>query len=103
MKKSFSENKRASLFSFVAFFVLFVLVAFCIAHPAYATDLFAAGKETIKNTAGEDSAVETAMLASGAVGAAVLGFTTRNWLAAAGGFAGGMIFWEVIKPLVGLA
>jgi type IV conjugative transfer system pilin TraA len=86
--------------------LLFLLVAtsifLCFASPSFATDLFAGGKATIKSTAGDDSAAEMAMLTAGALGAAATGFMTRNWFAAIGGFAGGMIFWEVIKPLVGL-
>ncbi|CAH6877502.1 type IV conjugative transfer system pilin TraA [Vibrio lentus] len=72
-------------------------------QPTLAADLFAAGKTTIKETAGDGSAVENAILAAGAIGAAAGGFMSRNWLGAVGGFAGGMIFWEVVKPLVGLA
>ncbi|WP_045589820.1 type IV conjugative transfer system pilin TraA [Vibrio vulnificus] len=85
------------------FLLLATLLVLGFATPSFATDLFAGGKATIKSTAGDDSAAEMAMLTAGALGAAVLGFTTRNWFAAIGGFAGGMIFWEVIKPLVGLA
>lgn len=74
-----------------------------VTNPALANDLFATGKATIKATAGDGSAVENAILGAGAVGAAAGGFMSRNWLGAVGGFAAGMIFWEVIKPLVGLA
>ncbi|AYV25004.1 type IV conjugative transfer system pilin TraA [Vibrio mediterranei] len=74
-----------------------------LAQPALAADLFATSKSTMKDTAGTGSGVEMAIFVVGALGAAVLGFTTRNWYAAVGGFAGGMIFWEVIKPLIGLA
>lgn len=85
------------------FFTAVTLLLLCFASPSLATDLFAGGKATIKSTAGDGSAVEMAMLTSGALGGAVLGFTTRNWFGAIGGFAGGVIFWEVIKPLVGLS
>lgn len=87
----------------VLFLLLVTFLLLCFAAPSFATDLFAGGKATIKSTAGDDSAAEMAMLTAGALGAAVLGFTTRNWFASVGGFGGGMIFWEVIKPLVGLA
>lgn len=79
---------------------LFVII---VSTPSMSADLFAAGKQTIKSTAGNGSAAEMAMLTAGAFGGAVTGFATRNWFGAIGGFAGGMIFWEVIKPLVGLA
>ncbi len=46
---------------------------------------------------------ETAMLGFSALSAAVVGITSRNWFGAVGGFAGGMMFWETVKPLVGLA
>ncbi|CCN50852.1 IncF plasmid conjugative transfer pilin protein TraA [Vibrio nigripulchritudo MADA3029] len=81
--------------------VMLSLITLCA--PSMAADLFQAGKETIKDTAGDGSAVENAILAAGAIGAVAGGFMSRNWLGAAGGFGGGMIFWEVIKPLVGLA
>lgn len=79
------------------------LFALCMTHPALAEDIFTAAKATIKDTAGTGSGVEMATLAFGALGAAIGGFTTRNWYVAGGSFAGGMIFWEVVKPLVGLA
>ena len=80
------------------------VLAFVAAHPALAADdMFAAGKEVIKVSAGKGSTVETAMLGSGLFAAAVTGFVSRNWMAAVGGFAGGMIFWNVAAPLVGLA
>ncbi len=100
MQMQVSQQKNMSTFMMM---VVVALLAFCIAQPSLAADLFADGKDTIKDTAGSDSAVEMAMLTAGALGAAVLGFTTRSWYAAIGGFAGGLIFWEVIKPLVGLA
>ncbi len=71
-------------------------------HPALAVDMFASGKTAIKDTVGSDSTVETAILASGVVGAALTGFITKNWIGAIGGFAVGMIFWSVAAPLVGL-
>jgi type IV conjugative transfer system pilin TraA len=96
----FINQRHVNHFIFVTVTILFLL---SIAAPSLATDLFAGGKTTIKDTAGEDSAAEMAILTAGALGAAATGFMTRNWFAAVGGFAGGMIFWEVIKPLVGLA
>ncbi len=78
------------------------IIAVTISNPALAADLFTDAKGTIKDTAGDGSAVENAILAAGAIGAVAGGFMSRNWLGAIGGFAGGMIFWEVVKPLVGL-
>jgi len=74
-----------------------------VTQPALAVDLFANGKDAIKETVGSDSTVETAILASGAVGAALTGFISKNWIGAIGGFAVGMVFWSVAAPLVGLA
>jgi len=85
------------------FFAVATFLLLCFATPALATDLFAGGKATIKSTAGEDSAAEMAMLTAGSLVAAVTGFTTRSWFGAISGFAGGVIFWEVVKPLVGLS
>lgn len=83
--------------------LLLAVILFGIAAPSLSADLFSAGKATIKSTVGDGSAAEMAMLTAGAFGGAVTGFATRNWFGAIGGFAGGMIFWEVIKPLVGLS
>ncbi|KFA94990.1 type IV conjugative transfer system pilin TraA [Vibrio sp. ER1A] len=96
MKNTSSSYKNALVFS--AF-----LITLTILHPAFAADLFSGAKTTIKETAGDGSAVENGILAVGAIGAAAGGFMTRNWMGAVGGFTAGMIFWEVVKPLVGLA
>ncbi|MEG3223301.1 type IV conjugative transfer system pilin TraA [Vibrio gigantis] len=73
-----------------------------ITHPALAADIFASGKQAMKDTAGKGSSVETAMLGTGLVGAVITGLMTRNWFAAVGGFIGGSILWNVGAPLVGL-
>ncbi|CAH7260214.1 type IV conjugative transfer system pilin TraA [Vibrio lentus] len=87
--------------------LLLCVAAVCVlaAEPAMAaaTDLFASGKDMVKKNAGDDSGIETAMLGFSALSAAVVGITSRNWFGAVGGFAGGMMFWETVKPLVGLA
>ena len=87
--------------------LLFGMATLCVlaTEPAMAaaTDLFATGKEMVKKNAGDDSGIETAMLGFSALSAAVVGITSRNWFGAVGGFAGGMMFWETVKPLVGLA
>lgn len=84
---------------------LFLLLTFGFfaTQPALAADIFASGKAAIKESAGKGSAVETAILSSGLVGATVTGFMTRDWLGAVGGFFGGNILWTVAGPLVGLA
>ncbi|MEZ9692390.1 type IV conjugative transfer system pilin TraA [Vibrio lentus] len=79
------------------------ILSAALVQPALAADLFATGKDMVKETAGDDSGIETAMLGFSALSAAVVGITSRNWFGAVGGFAGGMMFWEVVKPLVGLA
>lgn len=96
-KQLFKQKAIVKTAAFIA------VAAIAVTQPALATDLFAAGKTIINETAGDGSAVENAILAAGAIGAAAGGFMSRNWLGAVGGFAGGMIFWEVVKPLVGLA
>lgn len=90
--------------SFLGAALMLGVLALVTAHPALAADdIFASGKEIIKAAAGKGSTIEMAMLTSGLFVGAVAGFTTRNWMAAVGGFAGGMIFWNVTAPLVGLA
>ena len=84
-------------------FALFVVCAVFAAQPVLAADIFAAGKTAIKESAGTGSMVETAILGSGLIGAAVTGLMTRNWFGAVGGFVGGNILWKVGAPLVGLA
>jgi type IV conjugative transfer system pilin TraA len=99
MIHSFNQEtqKRITWFLFaLAIGLLFVT------QPALAEDLFASGKDSFKASAGEGSMVEMAVLGFGLLGAAVLGFSTRNWFAAVGGFFGGMLFWEVGTGLVGL-
>ena len=86
--------------------LLIGVAVFCVLasdHTLAATDLFASGKDMVKKNVGDDSEVESAMLGFSALSAAVVGITSRNWFGAVGGFAGGMIFWETVKPLVGLA
>jgi type IV conjugative transfer system pilin TraA len=84
-------------------FVLFIACALLATQPALAADLFATGKTAIKESAGKGSTVETAMLGTGLIVSAITGLTTRNWMAAVGGFVGGNILWSVGAPLVGLA
>ncbi|MGR5096757.1 type IV conjugative transfer system pilin TraA [Vibrio maritimus] len=98
MKNASSSYKNALTISGI----LIVLSLF-LSNPVFAADLFDGAKTTIKDTAGDGSAVENGILAVGAIGAAAGGFMTRNWMGAVGGFTAGMIFWEVVKPLVGLA
>ncbi|MEZ8862561.1 type IV conjugative transfer system pilin TraA [Vibrio sp. 10N.247.311.51] len=98
-KLNISPRWRANVITAITLSSILLLIT----QPALAVDLFAAGKTTIKDTAGDDSAVENAILGAGAIGAAAGGFMSRNWLGAVGGFTGGMIFWEVVKPMVGLA
>ncbi len=104
-QKTLNANVRNGLKKVALCATAATVAAVVINNPALAAanDLFASGKDAVKATAGDGSGVETAMLSFSAIASAVLGITTRNWFAAVGGFAGGMIFWEVIKPLVGLA
>ena len=101
--KTTSSNKRQAL----PLLTIAAVAAVVLSEPALATstatDLFASGKEMVKKSAGDGSGVETAMLAFSAVTAVVGGVTSRNWFGAVGGFVGGMMFWELAKPLVGLA
>ncbi|WP_017188046.1 type IV conjugative transfer system pilin TraA [Vibrio harveyi] len=78
------------------------LSALLVTEPVLAKDLFAAGKETLKGTAGKGSVIETAMLGTGLAGAVVTGLMARNWFAAVGGFIGGTVLWNVGAPMVGL-
>lgn len=96
-----TPHARGRVLLLLGMATLFVLTT----EPAMAaaTDLFATGKEMVKKNAGDDSGIETAMLGFSALSAAVVGITSRNWFGAVGGFAGGMMFWETVKPLVGLA
>ena len=71
-------------------FALFVVCA-VLQPTVLAFDIFAAGKTAIKESAGTGSTVETAILGSGLIGAAVTGLMTRNWFGAVGGFVGGNI------------
>ncbi|MFS1904481.1 type IV conjugative transfer system pilin TraA (plasmid) [Vibrio lentus] len=101
--KTTSTKKRQAIPLLAATAVAAVILSEPAFAAATATDLFASGKDMVKKTAGDGSGVETAMLAFSAISAAVVGITSRNWFGAVGGFAGGMMFWNVVKPLVGLA
>jgi len=83
--------------------VAITCIFIAVTQPAIAADLFVSAKTAIKDTAGTGSGVETAILAAGALGGAITGFMTKNWVGALSGFATGMIFWSVAAPLVGLA
>ncbi|MFA0630600.1 type IV conjugative transfer system pilin TraA, partial [Vibrio sp. 10N.222.49.A3] len=48
-----------------------------ITQPALAADIFASGKQAMKDSAGKGSAVETAMLGTGLAGAVVTGLMSR--------------------------
>jgi type IV conjugative transfer system pilin TraA len=79
-------------------------LAVVAAHPAFAADdLFAGAKDAIKVTVGEDSGIEMAIMTVGAIAAALTGFVTKNWIGAIAGFTIGVIFWNIVSPMVGLA
>ncbi len=82
--------------------VLVAIGALTLLMPnlAAAADLFTAAKTDIKDTAGTGSGVEMAILALGGIGALVFGFMSKNWVGAIGGFAVGVIFWNVITPMI---
>lgn len=71
-------------------------------QPALAADLFVTAKTAIKESAGTGSGIETALLGAGLLGGVITGFMTKNWVGGMGGFAAGMIFWNIAAPLVGL-
>ncbi|CAH6836462.1 Pilin [Vibrio chagasii] len=102
--KTTSTKKRQAIPLLAATAVAAVLLSEpALAEGTAASDLFASGKDMVKKNAGDGSGVETAMLGFSAISAAVVGITSRNWFGAVGGFVGGMMFWELAKPLVGLA
>ena len=86
----------------VAFTIGLAVSAILVTQPALAADIFASGKQAMKDSAGKGSAVETAMLGTGLAGAVITGLMTRNWFASVGGFVGGSVLWNVGAPLVGL-
>lgn len=89
-------------FGLIGFIALMVTVAFVVANPVQAADLFTNAKADIKDTAGTGSAVEMALLAFGGIGAIAFGFMSKNWIGAITGFGVGVLFWNVITPMIGL-
>ena len=82
---------------------LFVMMIF-MPSTAFAagTDLFKATKEEIKASAGRDSGLWFAITVIGLAVGAITGFVTKNWAAAVGGFAVGMIFLNAAASVIGL-
>lgn len=99
MKNPSVSTANIGLMSFIA---LMVILALAVANPVHAADLFTNAKTDIKDTAGTGSAVEMALLAFGGIAALAFGFMSKNWLGAIGGFAVGVLFWNVITPMIGL-
>ncbi|HIF9334017.1 hypothetical protein ACPV30_18310 [Photobacterium damselae] len=87
----------------MALFALLAVAMMFVPDMAYATDMFAAGKEQIQASTGKDSTLWFSMTLVGLAFAAVLGFTTKNWFAAIGGFFIGMIFMNVAAGIIGLS
>ncbi len=52
----------------LAFTLGLAVSAILVTQPALAADIFASGKQAMKDTAGKGSSVETAMLGTGLVG-----------------------------------
>ena len=82
--------------------VAFIALMVFFAGNAHAIDLFASGKEQIKTTTNSESTLYLAMMVIGLAAAAVTGFVTKNWFAAIGGFAAGVIFVNVAMGIIGL-
>lgn len=82
----------------------FVFFAACLTSisPAFATDLFAGGKDTVTNTIGDGSSGEFYMLAAGLIGGILVGIMQKNWVGGIIGFFVGVVFWEIGKGIVGL-
>ncbi len=75
---------------------------FASVMPAWADDLFASGKETVKSTVGTDSSGEFYILVAGLIGGIIVGIIQKNWVGGIIGFFVGVVFWEVGKAFVGL-
>ncbi|WP_154723950.1 type IV conjugative transfer system pilin TraA [Vibrio cyclitrophicus] len=69
---------------------------------AFAADLFAAGRQDIIDNVGTGSVVELAILSVGGVGALIFGYLSKNWVGAIGGFAVGVIFWNIASTYIGI-
>ncbi|MGR5187293.1 type IV conjugative transfer system pilin TraA [Photobacterium damselae] len=104
LSHSFSMTPTQKKIAFFAVLALTAVVLMLIPHSAWAvgTDMFSAGKDQIKGSAGKDSTLWFAMTVVGLAVAAVTGFITKNWFAAIGGFFAGMIFLNVAAGIIGL-
>ncbi|EEZ39047.1 hypothetical protein [Photobacterium damselae] len=95
-----AKNKNIIMTALLA---LFPVAMTFVPDLAYAADMFAEGKQEIIDSTGKDSTLWFSMTAVGLAFALVLGFTTKNWFAAIGGFFIGMIFMNVAAGFIGLA
>lgn len=84
----FTLTQRQKLF----LLSLFVLSLFLIGNPAYAADIFAGGKQEIKDATSDDSTLYYALQGSAIAASAWFGIQQKNWFGAIGGFAVFQIF-----------
>lgn len=71
---------------------LFVLSLFLIGNPAFAADIFAEGKQDIKDATSDTSTLYYALQAFAICASAIFGVQQKNWFGAIGGFAAFQIF-----------
>ncbi|GAB6264295.1 type IV conjugative transfer system pilin TraA [Photobacterium sp. R1] len=82
---------------------LLVLVGTLLAlEPAFAADIFAGAKATIKDNTDSNSASYMAMTVAGLSVSAIGGYMTKNWVGAIGGFLTGIVFTNIAMTIVGL-
>ncbi|MGL5472196.1 MAG: hypothetical protein ACRDCT_29140 [Shewanella sp.] len=86
----------------IGLFIICVVATLILSWDVHAADPFAPAKSEIVDTVGTGSTAQFALLVVGLISAAIVGFLTKNWGAAIGGFIVGMIFINVALKVVGL-
>ena len=95
-------NTKTFQSSFMLRAYVFIAAWLASVCPAFATDLFAGGKDTVTKTIGGGSSGEFYMLAAGLIGGIIVGIVQKNWIGGIIGFFVGVVFWEIGKGIVGL-
>lgn len=86
----------------VATFSVALAISMGMAKMGYCDDLFADGKDVIKENVGADSTANFTILVWGLLGATFVGLTSRNWTAAIVSFVVLLIFFTLGGDIVGL-
>ncbi|MBY7933086.1 type IV conjugative transfer system pilin TraA [Vibrio furnissii] len=98
MKSTSVQNKTMAN---LALFTILALFAFAFPHFAHAADLFASGKEMVKDSAGDGSTVNYIVILAAAFAGILVGIIQKNWVLGILTFFGANVFWAVSMGIAG--